>query len=186
MEEKRALFIVKKHTYWKRKLETFSGNSKQLWRCLNTMLLLDNAPINTTVTTAQSLSSFFTEKVARVRQATHTCPPAVCTGPCLNRLNDFIWCSVDDIRRVIIQSPGKSCDLDPIPYSLLMTSLGDILPFLCLVCNSSLSSGVLPECEKAAIITPILKKPGLDTDCTSSYRPVSNLTFLSKLLERVG
>ena len=31
MEEKRALFIVKKHTYWKRKLETCSGNSKQLY-----------------------------------------------------------------------------------------------------------------------------------------------------------
>jgi hypothetical protein len=66
-----------------------------------------------------------------------------------------------------------------------MTSLSDILPFLCLVCNSSLSSGVLPECEKVAIITPILKKPGLDIDCTSSYRPVSNLTFLSKLVERL-
>jgi hypothetical protein len=185
LEEKRALFIVKEHTYWTRKLETCSGNSKQLWRCLNTILLRDNVPVNTTVITAQSLSSFFIDKVARVRQATHTCPPAVFTGPCLNQLNDFILCSVDDIRRVIIQSPGKSCDLDPLPYSLLMTSLSDILPFLCLVCNSSLSSGVLPECEKVAIITPILKKPGLDTDCTSSYRPVSNLTFLSKLVERL-
>ena len=45
--------------------------------------------------------------------------------------------------------------------------------------------GVLPECEKQAINTPILKKPGLDLNCSSNYRPISNLTFLSKLIERL-
>jgi hypothetical protein len=113
LQKKRALFIVKEHTYWTRKLDMCSGNSKQLWRCLNTILLRDNVPVNTTLITAQSLSSFFIEKVTRVCQATRTCPPAVFTGPCLNQLNGFTLCSVDDIRRVIIQSPGKSYDLDP-------------------------------------------------------------------------
>jgi hypothetical protein len=42
-----------------------------------------------------------------------------------------------------------------------------------------------PECEKLAVIAPILKKPGLDPDAAASYRPISNLTFLSKLIERV-
>ena len=36
---------------------------------------------------------------------------------------------------------------------------------------------------KTAIIKPILKKAGLDLIC-KNYRPVSNLSFLSKILEK--
>ena len=38
---------------------------------------------------------------------------------------------------------------------------------------------------KVAIITPILKKPSLDSETLKSYRPMSNVSFLSKLLERI-
>ncbi len=34
-------------------------------------------------------------------------------------------------------------------------------------------------------ITPVLKKHGLDSSSLSSYRPISNLSFLSKILEKV-
>jgi len=33
-------------------------------------------------------------------------------------------------------------------------------------------------------MTPIVKRPGLDDTDVSFYRPISNLTVLSKLLER--
>ena len=36
-----------------------------------------------------------------------------------------------------------------------------------------------------AQITPILKKPGLDVDDPASYRPISNLNTISKILERL-
>jgi hypothetical protein len=39
---------------------------------------------------------------------------------------------------------------------------------------------------KLALITPLLKKHGLDSDALSNYRPKSLLSFLSKLLERVA
>ena len=48
-----------------------------------------------------------------------------------------------------------------------------------------MSKGELPDSEKSAAITPIVKKSGLDPDSASSYRPISNLTFLSKLIERL-
>ena len=38
---------------------------------------------------------------------------------------------------------------------------------------------------KTAVITPRLKKPGMDINTAQNYRPISNLSFLSKLLERV-
>lgn len=36
-----------------------------------------------------------------------------------------------------------------------------------------------------AVVTPLLKKTNLDTDILCNYRPISNLPFLSKILERV-
>jgi len=53
------------------------------------------------------------------------------------------------------------------------------------MCNASMRDGNLPISQKAAITTPILKKRGLDVDDVKSYRPMSNLTFISKVIERI-
>ena len=50
--------------------------------------------------------------------------------------------------------------------------------------NASLREGRLPPSQKHAVVTPLQKKPGLDADDLKNYRPVSNLTFTSKLVER--
>ena len=49
----------------------------------------------------------------------------------------------------------------------------------------ALSVGHFPSAFKQASITPVQKKPGLDPVDPGSYRPISNLTVLSKLLERL-
>ena len=46
--------------------------------------------------------------------------------------------------------------------------------------------GYFPASQKIASITPILKKASLDPLDLGHYRPISNLTFLSKLLERAA
>jgi len=58
-----------------------------------------------------------------------------------------------------------------------------VAPFVTHLFNTSLSTGDVPDAFKAAYITPLLKKPGLDVDVVENYRPVSNLSSLSKLLE---
>ena len=45
--------------------------------------------------------------------------------------------------------------------------------------------GAVPECYKDALVKPLLKKPGLDFNVLKNFRPVSNLPFLSKILEKV-
>ena len=50
--------------------------------------------------------------------------------------------------------------------------------------NASLADGCLPDSQKRAIVSPLLKKPGLDAADMANYRPVSNLTFVSKVTER--
>ena len=44
---------------------------------------------------------------------------------------------------------------------------------------------MLPASQKHALVRPLLKKSTLDPDDLCSYRPISNLTFVSKMVERV-
>ena len=50
--------------------------------------------------------------------------------------------------------------------------------------NQSLTTGKFPDQLKLATIRPDLKKPGLDADDLSNYRLISNLKYLSKIIEK--
>ena len=81
--------------------------------------------------------------------------------------------------------PDKQCESDPLPTRLLKDHADLLAPFLVELYNRSLFNGVVPDIFKAAYITPLLKKPDADPDDVKNYRPISNLTVLSKLLERL-
>jgi hypothetical protein len=83
------------------------------------------------------------------------------------------------------QLPDKSAAADPLPTCILKRVSDVITPFVVELFNRSLAAGHFPAGFKKALIMPILKKPGLDSADTSSYRPISNLSVLSKLLERL-
>ena len=68
---------------------------------------------------------------------------------------------------------------DPIPTTLIKSNLSVISPLITQIINHSLNSGHVPPSLKTAIIKPLLKKPNLDSDCLSNYRPISHLPFLS-------
>ena len=57
--------------------------------------------------------------------------------------------------------------------------------YLPVLFNRSLEKAYLPISQKAAIIKLPIKKRGLDTVVMKNYRPVSNLSFVFQLLERV-
>ena len=59
-----------------------------------------------------------------------------------------------------------------------------LVPIFRRVINLSLSSGLLPKELKVALLSPILKKLNADFKQFSNFRPVSNLKFLSKLIEK--
>ena len=98
---------------------------------------------------------------------------------------EFQLVTEDFVKIVLQEMPKKSCDLDPIPTSVLYDCLDEIIPIVTSIMNKSLSSGMLPQCFKHALVKPLLKKANLDPNCLKHYRPVSNLPFLSKVLERI-
>lgn len=71
---------------------------------------------------------------------------------------------------------------DPLPTRILKDNVEALAPFLVELFNRSLAGDTVPAAFKAAYITPLLKKPDADV---KFYRPISNLSVLSKLLERL-
>ena len=51
--------------------------------------------------------------------------------------------------------------------------------------NVCITTGQFPNTLKSAVVKPLLKKPTLDPHSMKNYRHVSNLPFLSKVIEKV-
>ena len=63
--------------------------------------------------------------------------------------------------------------------------LNDLVPLVTSVIYVSLSKGTVSKRFKQAVVIPLLKKPGLETNDLKHFRPVSNLPFISKVLEKI-
>ncbi|PIK35540.1 putative RNA-directed DNA polymerase from mobile element jockey-like [Apostichopus japonicus] len=85
-----------------------------------------------------------------------------------------------------MKSPSSSCSLDPIPMDVLKSCLDLLLPHITSIVNYSLSTGVIPESLKSAQVVPILKKTNLNKNNQQNYRPISNLKFIFKTIERAA
>ena len=89
------------------------------------------------------------------------------------------------VEKIILQTVPKTSLLGPIPTKLLYKTLEVLLPTITNILNESLTPGTVPSEFKTAVgIKPLLKKPSLDPNELKNYRPIFNLHFLSKLLEK--
>ena len=133
-------------------------------------------------------SNFFSDKIDRIRDDLDSRsrePPTFAIFDCPH-LSQFEPVTDELIRELILKSPTKSCMLDPIPTSFTKQCLDDLVPLITFIVSASLSTGIVPPQFKQAIVKPLPKKPGLDTnDMMKNFRPVSNLSFISKILEKV-
>ena len=169
------------------------SHPRKLWQTINSLLhrkpstVLPSTSSNTSL--PETFSSFFTDKVSKLHSSLtananlcsslHIDPPYQPTV-----LDNFSPVTDDEIVKLILQSPDKQCDLDPIPTSLLKQCVHALAPVITTIVNLSLETGNFPSIFKRAVVTPLLKKPSLDKESFSNYRPISNLSFLSKLTER--
>ena len=93
--------------------------------------------------------------------------------------------STSDVTKIIFGMKTKSGEIDPIPMKLLKEILPSVIEPITKIVSTSLQKGIFSKHWKMAVIRPLLKKLGLELT-TSKYRPVSNLTFLSKVVEKAA
>jgi hypothetical protein len=137
---------------------------------------------------ASDFSKFFHEKIRKVKDEldhfSDTTNFAHDVKRNVPQLCEFQEMSQEAVCKIIMNSKSKSCPLDPIPSSLLKRCLHELSPVMSDIVNYSMRSGEVPRSFKEARLTPLIKKPSLDPECLKNYRPVSNLSFMSKIIER--
>jgi hypothetical protein len=138
---------------------------------------------------ASSFSKFFIDKINKISikilpnittSLIDLSPPVI--PP---KLNIFTAATSEEIAHAISKSSDAYCSLDPIPTNLLKSCLPALILPIKNIVNLSLSEGIFPDSYKNAIVTPLYKKHSLPHEDLSSYRPISNLNFISKIIERI-
>ena len=98
--------------------------------------------------------------------------------------SSFNLITPDLLISIIKTIKKKYSSVDEIPTFFLETINSTTLPFLLNIVNQSLSSGEFPDSLKVSHVIPLLKKHTLDANILSHFRPVINISFISKILEK--
>uniref|UniRef100_A0A8C2I128 Reverse transcriptase domain-containing protein n=1 Tax=Cyprinus carpio TaxID=7962 RepID=A0A8C2I128_CYPCA len=101
------------------------------------------------------------------------------------QFHSFSTIGEEELYKLVKSFKPTTCMLDIIPSKLLKAVFPEVIDPLLTIINSSLSLGYVTKTFKLAVIKPLIKKPQLDPKELVNYRPISNLPFLSKILEKV-
>ncbi len=100
-------------------------------------------------------------------------------------LTKFTPVSADDLEEVVQNLSCSTSSINPIPTSFLKSVFKCVSADILTIVNTSLNSGIFPRSLKSSIVKPLLKKSSLDPYIINNYTQISNLPFLSKIIEKV-
>ena len=178
-----------KAVYYSTKIHDCAGNPKLLHKLTDKLIVGQHQhqlpSSDDDVHLANKFSHFFDDKINVIRNRFQLNSSALEESFSGENLENIRPATDEEVKALILSYSNKSCELDPISTWLLKICINELLPILTAVINSSLSTGEFPEQCKHAIVRPLLKKDNLDPDELKNYRPVSNLHFISKIIEKL-
>jgi hypothetical protein len=188
------LITTARRTYYRSLISMHKDKPRKLWSTINS-LLSRKAPPSLPDTSsfpelATSFQTFFNEKILKLCSAFKPAPsstsnPHIPPSAIPPSFEHFHPATLDEVLQAINSATDSTCTLDCIPTSLLKSCLPVLLQPITTLINLALSEANFPTAFKQAIVKPLLKKHNLPKQDLSSYRPISNLNFISKILERI-
>ena len=133
---------------------------------------------------AKEFADFFLNKILTIRKQFEDISPYMPTTKDILILWKFAPMSENEVKEIIMSMKSKCHELDALPTSFLKRMIDVCLPSITKIVNVSLETGQFTYQWKVVIVRPLLKKLGMDL-IKKNYRPVSNLSFLSKVIEKV-
>jgi len=196
-ERASSVIVSTRDHFYKTRLQDSAGDAKKTYSIVNKLLNKEKVSTATpscssNLESANNFAQFFKSKVDNIysniylEQQSQDSPNsdefvALSNSP---KMVQFRHVSDEELVSIIKNMSNKFCDLDPIPTKILIKCLPELLPLISFIVNESLVKGEFPIKLKEALIRPSLKKRGLDGESLSNYRPISNLSFLSKIIEK--
>ena len=173
-----ALIKKTKIDYYSGIIQESSNNPRCLFNTVNKLLYKD-VPVEypsgcaSDGDLANKFIDFFGKKITVLRNSLDSTSDIVVESDAIVHqcaLSCFKSVTLSDVSELLGRMTIKSCPLDPVPASVL---------------KRSLNLATFPDCFKLALLNPLLKKPTLHVEVLSNFRPISNLMFISKLIEKV-
>ena len=191
-----ALLTETKCAYYSSKIRDTGKNQQRLYRIVNCLVHRKVGTMLPTYTSeaemASRFASHFSEKISNICRELYLSSDGTngekhvdINNCCTSKLSSFALPTPDEIKTIVMDAPPKSCNLDPAPTCLVKDTINELLPIVSHIDVTSLQSSVMPEKYKTSYISPLLKKIGLNLESLLNYRPISNLPFISKVIERV-
>ena len=188
--------------YFQSTLSQMQGDSKKLFNFVSKTLdlsknkvFLPSTPTDP-IELANKINEFFVNKVHDIRRSLPSVVPMTTTSSFEDQtdgssedtlpghLYSFTPCTPEEVQQIIKESGIKVSPSDVLPEDVFTDNKDIFIPFLSDLVNLSLANGTI-DGLKESLVRPLIKRHGLDPNCLENYRPVSNLSFLSKLIERV-
>ena len=184
-----------RNSYYRERLNANTGNKKETYKIVNQLLdrdlTKDIRPNNKPeAILCEEMKNYFKEKVDTIyndiEECTTSCIPPSDDVPDFKGDNWSQFKPVDEsmLKKVLSDLNKKECEEDPIPVKLLLQCIDEVKNILLFIINQSLFEGVFPSDIKTAVVRPAIKDQNGDPNFYKNYRPISNLPFLSKILEK--
>lgn len=193
-----------KNNYESNLIEKSSGNSKKMWSALKkvcnitkkdskSLKLLTNK--SNPADSLNDVNQYFTNVGGTLAEKTlqrlnktevdlaNALSVTSSSGP---PKDSFFFTPTDEIEvhKIIVSlKSGSAPGWDGITNSVLKHTYRALLSPITFICNLSLQSGIVPACMKRANVCPIYKDG--DVLISANYRPISLLSSISKILEKI-
>ena len=188
------MIFTSKQTYYNDKVDSASGDQRSLFKIIDNMFHKTPEPQlpshDSLDTLVNQFADFFVSKINKIRHEIKVDISEVISSEKSNEdiqftLDNFAPATLEEVRKLIIESSCKSGPADPVPTKIIKMCIGVLAPIITAIINLSLSSGEIPDNLKEAILSPLIKKACLDPEIFNNFRPISNLSYISKLIEKV-
>ena len=190
-----AVLNTTRNSYYEGRLKSSEGNKKNTYKIVNQLMdrdlsknMIPNHKPDSLL--CEDMKEYFSNKVDKI-----------CSEMAENSLSshsyeetspDFegaIWGKFSAIDRaglkeILTDLNKKECEEDPIPLKLLLQCMDEVEPIIMFIVNDSLTSGIFPTILKNALVRPVIKDENGEVNNYKNYRPISNLPFISKVIEK--
>ena len=140
-------------------------------------------------------AKFFSGKITLIRENIQRRVQDVDSHVCEETDRSTVQYTLDELAptteaelviRIVRNSSDKTCCLNAIPTNLIKKYASLHIPYLVAIVNNSFKEGLFPSAVRTTVVRPLLKKDNRDRNTMNNYRPISNIPFISKFMEKVA
>ena len=186
-----------KNSYIRGEFQNCMGNTAKTWRNINTFYRNDadssnqiqlkenDALLKNGYDVAETFNTYFSTVAQDMdnNMPISNVPPISFMSHPVPESFSINLCTSSEVQNVIEKFENKTCPLNQVPIFIYKQVIRPLSSIISSLFNYSISDGYFPSSLKVARIRPLHK--GGDSKLKNHYRPISILSFISKVFEKL-